>query len=324
VTPRVMVVLLLALLRAAPARAAEPPAVEQGVRLFEQGRFDEAQKTLAPAASAKPPSATAAFYLGRIAMRTDDAKQAERWFEAAIGQDEANAAYHLWLGRAYGTQAEHAGKLSQFGLAKKVKAEFERAVALDANNLEAREGLIDYYLEAPGFMGGSPEKAKQQAGEIARRDPLRGTLASARIAEDQKDLAGAERAYQSAAHAAPDSMGPRYALGLFYARTKQFDQAFATFEDMLKAKPGELGALYQVGRTGALSGQRLDRAEAALQQFLAAPPAPSTPNPAAAHWRLGMVYDKGGKKDLARQEYQRSLALDPQQAEAKKALAALK
>jgi len=64
--------LLLALAAAEPVHAADPAAVEQGVRLYEQGRDSEARATLLPAATAMLPIATAAFTLGRIAMREDD------------------------------------------------------------------------------------------------------------------------------------------------------------------------------------------------------------------------------------------------------------
>ena len=76
-------VLLLVTALAAPGRAADPPAVEEGVRLFRDGRLEEARVALTPAAEAKPPNATAIFYLGRIALARDDVKDAERRFEAA-------------------------------------------------------------------------------------------------------------------------------------------------------------------------------------------------------------------------------------------------
>jgi tetratricopeptide (TPR) repeat protein len=315
--------LLLALALAPPVRAADPPAVEEGVQMFRQGRYDEARTALTPAATAKPPNATAVFYLGRVALARSDASEAERWFEAAVALDDRNSTAHLWLGRAYGTQAQKAGKLSQIGLAHKTKAEFERAVELDPGNLDAHEGLITYYLQAPGFMGGSVEKARAEAEEIQKRDPLRGALAYASVAQDQKDFPGAEHQYRSAIATFPDSLSPRYALGVFFTRTERYDEAFAVFDSILAARPDELNALYQIGRTGALSGQRLDRAEQALKEFLATPPRENSARPAGAHWRLGMVYEKQGRKELAADEYRKSLAIDPGFADAKKSLAKL-
>jgi tetratricopeptide (TPR) repeat protein len=315
---------LLILVFASPVRAADPPAVEEGVRLFREGRLDDARAALAPAAAANPPNPTATFYLGRIAIAREDPKEAQRWFEAAVELDDRNSTYHMWLGRACGSQAQRAGKLSQIGLARRTKSEFERAVALDTGNLDARMDLISYYLQAPGMVGGSVEKAREQAAEVRKLDALRGALAHASIAEDQKDFAGAEREHRSAIAGFPDSLSARYALGIFLTRHARYDEAFAVFDSILAARPDETNALFHIGRTAAISGQRLDRAEQALEDFLAAPRRENSPRPAAAHWRLGMVYQQQGRKDLAADEYRKSLAVDPGFAEAKKSLAKLK
>jgi tetratricopeptide (TPR) repeat protein len=306
------------------AHAADPPAVEEGVRLFREGRFEEALVALTPAAEAKPPNATAIFYLGRIALARDDVKTAERRFEAAVALEDQNSTYHMWLGRAYGTQAQRAGKLSQIGLAGKTKAQFERASALDPENLDAREDLILYYLQAPGILGGSVTKAKEQAAEILKRDTLRGTLAYASVAQDQKDFATAERLCRSAVASFPDSLSPRYALGTLFARRERYDEAFAVFDSVLADRPDDLIARYLIGRTGAASGQRLDRAAQAMKEYIASPPRPNSPRPAGAHWRLGMIYEQQGRKDLAAEEYKKSIALDPGFADARKSLAKLK
>lgn len=321
---RAVTLAFLVFLSASLASAAEPPAVEEGVRLYREGRFPEARAALTPAATARPANEIAVFHLGRIALARDEAREAQRWFEAAVALDDRKSMYHLWLGRAYGVQAQRAGKLSQMSLARKTRAEFQRAVELDPGNLDARQHLISYYLQAPGFLGGSVEKAREQAAKIRTIDPLRGALAYAAIANDQKDPAGAEREYRSAVAAFPESLSARQALGVFFARSARYDEAFAAFDSILALAPGDPAALFQIGRTGSLSGQNLDRAEQALKQFLEAPPRENGPRPAAAHWRLGIVYEKQGRNDLAGEEYRAALGLDPEFAEAKKSLAKLK
>jgi tetratricopeptide (TPR) repeat protein len=315
--------LLLSML-APLARAADPPAVEEGMRLFRLGRYDDARAALTPPATAQPPNGTAVLYMGRIAMAMHDAKEAERWFESAVALDDKSSVAHMWLGRAYGNQAQKANKLSMIGLAKKIKKEFERAVELDPHNLDARDDLITYYLNAPGIMGGSVSKAKEEAAEIEKLDPLRGAMAYAAVATDQKDFPAAEGLYRSAAASYPESLSVRYALGQSLVRGEKYDEAFAVFDSILLAHPDELNARYLIGRTGAVSGRQLDRAEQELKMVLEAPPRENAPRPAGAHWRLGMVYEKQGKKDQAKAEYEKSLALDPGFDEAKKSLAKLK
>ena len=65
-----------------------------------------------------------------------------------------NGEYHLWLGRTYGEKADASNFLTAAGLAKKVRTEFERAVQLDPGNVMARTDLAEFYLEAPGIVGG--------------------------------------------------------------------------------------------------------------------------------------------------------------------------
>jgi|SRR5262245_29673087 len=307
-----------------PLPAGSDPTLDHGILLFEQGKDAEARAALTPLAQAQPTNARAAYYLGRVVLRQDEAKQAVKWLEAAVTAEPNNPHYHLWLGRAYGTQAQHASKLSVLGLAKKARKEFERALEIDPDHVEARVALMQYFIGAPGIAGGSVEKARLQAAEIMKRDPYRGLLADAEIAEDQKDLAGAEAALLAASRMRPDSLGVRYSLTGLYANTKRYDQAFDVCESILATKPHDANALYLIGRTGAISGLRLDRAEAALNEYLTLPPPPGGRSPAGAHWRLGMIHEKSGDKERARADYRKALELDPKFEEAKKSLDKLK
>jgi len=122
----------------------------------------------------------------------------------------------------------------------------------------------------------------------------------------------------------PDSAGVYAGLAVFYANQKQFDKAFAVLDERLRTRPNELRTLYQLGRTAALSGQNLDRGEQALKLVLANPTPESGPSPAGLHYRLGMIYEKKGAKELAREEYRTVLQLNPRHQDAQKALAGLK
>ena len=211
----------------------------------------------------------------------------------------------------------------QPGLAKKTRVAWEKAVALDPNSLDARDSLIQFYLQAPGVMGGGVDKAREQAAEIRKRDAVRGHIASANIALDQKDPAGAERELKAAIQEAPAEPRPRLSLALLYQEQEKWAAAFDTLEALLKTAPDNYDALYQVGRAAALSGQRLDRAEECLKRYLGHTPGPQSAPLANAHFRLGQVYEKKGNKAQARAEYQAALKLDPRLEDAKKALAKL-
>jgi tetratricopeptide (TPR) repeat protein len=303
-----------------PAAAAPAADLAEGLRLFDAGRYEEARRLFEARVAATPRDFDALFHLGRTYLRLARYDDSAARLEQAVALRPGSSQAHDWLGRAYGGIAQQSNNpFKQAGLAKKVKAEFEKAVELDAGNFDARENLIRYYLQAPGFMGGSVEGARRQAAEIKRRDLYRGLAAWAMVHADQDRLDLAVQEHQAALKQSNDPR-IRGSLGILYLQLERWDDAFAAFETILQANPADAQALYQLGRTGAVSGQRLDRAEECLRRYLAHTPTADEPPLAAAHHRLGMIYEKRGDKARARAAYQAALKLTPGYGPAKEAL----
>ena len=296
-------------------------SVEQGIQLFNASKFGEARVALLPHGER---DADAAFYLGRIELEGNDADKAADWFERAIRMNPKSSVYYDWLGRAYGTQAQHANRFRQPFLARKTKNAWETALSLDPDNLDVRDDLIIFYSRVPGFLGGNKEKAREMALEIMKRNAYRGSIAATSLCAADNDTLCVVRGLQEMMTSYPDSAGVYAGLAVFYANQKQFDKAFAVLDERLRTKPNELRTLYQLGRTAALSGQNLDQGEQALKLVLANPTPESGPSPAGLHYRLGMIYEKKGAKELAREEYRTVLQLNPRHQDAQKALAGLK
>ena len=309
------------LAQASVGRAVENPsgslAIDSVIALFEARKYPEAKAIATRAFEANGKDAAAAYWLGRVAYVERKLDQAASWFEKSAQIEPKNALTHHWMGVAYGRQAVGANKFRQAILAKRTKAAFERAIALDPDLLESRQYLLQYYLIAPGIVGGSIEKARGQAAEIAKRDPVRGHLARGAIYDREENAAGAEREYLAAIQAAPDSLDAYYGLALMYQRTRQFAKAFDTYERVLVRRPEETRARYLIGRTAALSGERLDRAEQTLREYLRPRPDASQQGNASAHYLLGIIYEKKGEAEAAKREYELSKKMDPQQAEAR-------
>ena len=313
-------VLAATLLLLAPPLRAQGIDLAPAVRLFESDRTAEARPLFVDAARRDPRNAAAHYYLARIAMHENRLDEATREAERATQLDPRRSLYFEWLGNAYGRAAQRANMLKQAGLARKTIGAWDRAVELDAENLQARENRVQFYLEAPGFVGGGADKAAAEAAEIGRRSAYRGALVTAAVHEHEKRYGDAERVYLGAIRDFPDSLGVRYRLGYGYQARKEWSKAFALFETMARERPAESGALYQVGRTGALSGERLDAAEDALRRYLRTTPKAGEPPHAAAHYRLGMVLARKGDRAGARAEYGAALRLDPAHKDAKAAL----
>src|SRR6266545_4761382 len=293
---------------------------EEGIQLFEARKFDEARASLEAAVREDPQDARAASYLGRVYLAVGNSDRAVQWMGRSVALESANAEYHLWLGRAFGNQAMQASVLKQPSLARKVKKEFEEASRLDPDNLEARFGLIEFYLRAPGVLGGSPKKADEQAEEICRRDLLQGYRARGRIAEHRKDFDRALAQYDAAAREFPEKTEPFYWIGALLVRENNYAEAFEVYEKLLEENPSEMTACYQIGRVASLSGLRLERGKECLTLYLQHEPNPDEPSLASAHYRLGLLYEKSGNRDLARREYSAALDLEPALPDARKGL----
>lgn len=307
------------LLTAFAAAAAPAQSLDAGVKLFEAGKYVEAKAFFSPYADQNP---EAAYYVGRI-IGAQNQDNAADWFAKAMKMNPNSSVYVEWYGRALGDEASRASKFKLPFLARKVKAAFEKAIALDPNNIDAREDLMQYYIRAPRILGGSRKKAREIALEVKRRNAYRGGFDVAGVCAGDKDFACAERELASLKDAYPDSAMVYSQLAAYYANQSQFDKAFAVIDARLKTNPGEMAALFALGRTGALSGQNLDLAENALKSYLASPPAVNPVSPAIVHFRMGMVYDREGKTDLARAEYHIALQLNPRFEDPKKALEAM-
>ena len=103
----------------------------------------------------------------------------------------------------------------------------------------------------------------------------------------------------------------RYRRGLLHQTAGEWRAAFQAFASLTERGAPDLRALYQVGRTGALSGQFLAEAEDALERYLDRTPEPDQPSHAAARWRLAMVHQRSGRCADAEQQYMLALEADP-------------
>lgn len=270
-------------------------------------------------------AAATAFAAGCLASAEMKWNDAARSFERAVAANDRNAIAHYWLGRTYAVQVIQASLFRQPALARKTKAHLERAVALDPEHLDARTGLVQYYLRAPGVAGGSVSKARQQVEEVRRRSAYRGGLLAATVARREKQHAAAVAEYERLIAQFPDSSAPWSSLASTYGDQHQWDDAFRTIDRFIAAQPRALLAQYATGRAAAASGRRLDAGEQGLKRYIAgAVPSPGEPTIATAHLRLGAIHERRGDRDKARASYETAIRLEPTLQAARDALAKLR
>src|SRR5215213_4719751 len=236
---------------------------------------------------------TAAEYAaqGRAALMAGQTEKASELITKALAAEPNNAGYHFLLGQAYGVMAQKASMLSKPGWAKKTKAEFERAVELDPNNIDVRMALISYYTVAPGFLGGSEEKALAQAAEIKRRDAIQGHRAYGRIYQQQKKPDLARKEYVDAVRENPKNAKAHYYLANYLLTEKNFPSALHEYDMALSLDPAFMPTYFRLGQYAAQSGSNYARGEEALRKYLAYKPSDDEPNLASAWYWLGQVQE---------------------------------
>ena len=261
---------------------------------------------------------------GEALLRAGDVEGATTMLERAVAEVPGDAAAHQLLAAAYGRQAASGSVFAKMRLAGKAREHLERAVELAPDALEYRESLLQFYAQAPAIAGGGADKAREQAAEIARRDPVRGLLAQATVLRHEDKPGEAVAAYRQAYKARPDDGRAGLGLAIYLQELKRYDEAFAHLRQVVQHTPGLLGAWYQIGRTAVLANANHAEGEAAFRRFLAGTPGANDPPLAAAHWRLGMLYEQMGREPDARGAYQEALRIDPRNAEARAALRKLR
>lgn len=311
---------LLAISLSAGAAIEPGPGGEAAAALYHDGQYDAAE-TAFLSLEKNTESASAAYFLGKIQEQRGDLEAAVDWMEQAAERDPKQSIYQQELGEYYGTLIQEASVFGKMSLAKKTRHAFEQAVALDGGNLDARSGLITYYLQAPSIAGGSPEKAMEQAQAIARQDPVRGHFALARVYQVQEDFEAAENEYRAALAIDAETRNHWLALGQFLTARERYDEALGVYSERLSLVPDDYLTMYQLGRTVSISGEQLEQGRVAFARYIAEfEPAAGDPGHDWAHYRLGLIYERLSDPAAARSEYREALALNPDHPEAKGAL----
>jgi tetratricopeptide (TPR) repeat protein len=319
------IVPVLLVLSGANLTQAQSTLTMSEVRALVESRtnFDEVRGSLEKLSATEPQNEEAHFLLAKVDYAMADLDNARKHIEQAVLLSP-NSGSHLLFGRILSVQIQKTSLFRKASLAGKAKVQFEAAVASDPKSIPARLGLMDFYSGAPGIVGGSWDKAMAQAQEIAKLDAIEGHYARGDLDLDKKNYAEAEKEYKEAI-AADLSRGKSYLkLGVLYIEQGREQDADTLFQKSLALDPNSLLASFYLGRYRLLHSQELEKAENYFKAYLVRWPEDGDPTLANAYWRLGQVYEKEGKKDLAAAQWERSLKLDPQFKEAADSLKHMK
>lgn len=315
--------LALCLACAGPVAALSSPAERARAQALVEAKDPAAGDAVAALLAAAPDDVAARILQVRLLIAAHRNAEAVELAEQLVDDAPSSADAHFWLGNAYGGRIGEVGRLGQARLAWKLSDAYERAIALDPDQHEARLYLIQFHLRAPGIVGGDVDEARVLQRELARRDPPSGHFARGLLAGHDGDTAASADAFLAAWRARPTNSAWRMSAGIALQADRRWQAAQAHFQRWTAEDPGAAQAWYQLGRGAALSGLGLEVGEAALKRYLALPRVAGDPEAKHALYRLGQIQAQAGRTAAARASLQEALALDADFDEAREALDAL-
>lgn len=210
------------------------------------------------------------FLTGRNYFMLGDFKKAIDCLQKASAADSKNSEYTDWLGRAYGKRAETSNPLLAPGLASRARQAFERAVELDGKNRDALSDLFDYYLNAPGFLGGGYDKAVAVANKMSVVDPSEAYFAKAQLAQKRQQYETAEQHLRQAVAVAPHEVGHLIALAKFLANQGRTGESDAIFQQAEQVNPNAPRIWFARADVLIKQKRNLNEARTLLEQYVRA------------------------------------------------------
>ena len=302
---RILTLLSLCAVLALPLSASQVTATD----LLSAGRIDDALKMLKARVQSEPGDAESYHLLCRTYFAEQRWDLAISSGERAVALNPNNSDYHMWLGRAYGEKASSSNFITAASLTKKVRAEFEKAVELDAGNVRARTDLAEFYLSAPGFMGGGKQKAIAQAEKLAGKDAAGAHWVQAAVAEKDKNYDEAEKEFKAAIQASHGQASYWLNLASFYRRRERFSDMENAISSAIAADRKRSNVFFDAAQLLFRAGRNIPGAIQLVKKYLTQE-TPVEDAPAfQAHYLLGAMYEKQGDTQSALREYRTALSL---------------
>jgi len=295
--------------------------LDEAIHLYGNGKFKQAAILLQQLRNASPTEPDIRLWLGRSLLKSRQWDSAVREMEKAVQLQPSNARYHLWLGRACGARASHSVFFTALLWAHRVGKEFETAAILAPNDLDSRFDLLEFYVNAPGIVGGGKEKAEAEARTIANLDPRKGYTARATILEKNKnwDLARNELTQATIDY-------PRYAnactdLAEYLLGRRDFEGALLYAKKALALDSESKQAWLIAAAAATRLNTDLDQADKTLRALAADTLGENDPSFEEVYYWMGECYLARGDKAKARKAFESALDFNPDYAQAKNAIA---
>jgi hypothetical protein len=297
----------------------QPAEIAPATLALLQGRVDAAVILLKAAIASEPNNSRAHQLLCRAYYAEDLSDIAIHECELAASASGADSETEMWLGRAYGLKAAHTSPFTALSLAKKVRQAFENAVDLNPDNVHACSDLGEFYVGAPGFVGGGLDKAEALATRMQSRFPSQAHRLLALIAGKRKDPAAQETEFKQAINFG-GSAASYIDLASFYQQRDNPDLALSTVRTAVRVDRAKGPSLVDAASILTSAHREPEFAERLLREYLTSPGKTDEAPAFKVYLQLGDLLVHDGNATAAHAEYAAAVALASTYSPALKAL----
>jgi len=227
-------------------------------QLIEQREYEKAKSILRILYEENDENPQVNFYLGKIALRENNYDDAIDYIDDAIDADDDNPEYYLELGNAYGVKVQNVGAVKAMFAAPKMKKNWEKALELKPDYLEAKINLFTFYLRAPGIAGGDNDEAKMIADEFIKRGDKVGHcflasyywLAEENLDKTQDEILKSmniDSTYTYYNLIINSNAGLLNQMGYHYLNEKDFKNCYSAFAQAIEINPENANAYDSMG-----------------------------------------------------------------------------
>ena len=274
--------------------------LQPAITAFNEAHYSKAKPLFEVAAKDAATKNDALYYLGRIAFQEGDADKAKDYLEQSVGLEPNSSDEYYWLGAVYGVLAQSANIFKQASYASGAHKYFQLAADTNPKSVEAQRGLFDFYIMAPGIMGGGVDKAEKTLNDIRLLSPVDADIKQldlyGRKEESEKQLAQAKLLIATY----PNSAEALFKAAHTFRNQQKLDSAITSFE-LASKLPITLQnrmfvepSIFQFGETCQWANVRVGDAIASVEKFISLNAGVKNADLNLPRWSLAKLYYQKG------------------------------
>ncbi|MDR3763283.1 MAG: hypothetical protein P4M01_04235 [Acidobacteriota bacterium] len=333
---RILPLLLLAALSACSISA----QAADGNTLMAQGHFRQLYGVAEQRLKANPRDAEALLWASAVWDAYGDFDKAVDYGKRAVEAAPNSSEAHCQLADTLGDKALKLGVMGGgIPLARQMRHELDTSLQLDPRNIRCLKESMGLYEQSPAVVGGSKGKARETLQQIYAINQAEGALAEAALLQMQKkplpeieshlrravqgnphlyravvDLTSIlasdnYRRWNDAEHFArigisadPNRVGCYNYLAVALVNLQHWNELDAALAEAQRHVPEDLSPYYLAAVALLQNNLDLARAERYLHTYLSHEPEAGAATRGVAHWKLGLVLEREGRRADAANE----------------------